>query len=232
LIVAIMIFAVGGGISLYEGIHHIIHPTPIENAMINYIVLGFSIIFEGVSWTFAFIEFRKIKGDMGYIEAVHKSKDPTTFTVFLEDSAALAGLVVALVGIWLGQALNAPVFDGIASTVIGVILGVVAIFLAIETKSLLIGEAADPVIVDDIHNIAEKDPAVTKFVEARTMHFGPYNVLLTMDLVFDKSLPSEDVAEAVDRMEREIRSRHPEISYIYLEAKSVLPEKKEKPKAD
>lgn len=221
LIVAIMIFAVGGGISFYEGVIHALHPEPIESPHINYIVLGFSILFEGVSWTIALLEFRKVKGERGYFQAVRESKDPTIFTVFFEDTAALLGLLVALVGVSLGHMLEMPVLDGVASIVIGAILAGVAILLAVETKSLLIGEAADPSTIADARALAEADPAVACFIRARTMHFGPREVLLNMDLIFERDLGADEVASAIDRLERCLREKHPELRYIYLEAKAM-----------
>jgi cation diffusion facilitator family transporter len=224
LIVAIMIFAVGGGISFYEGVLRLFKPHPMENVYVNYIVLGVSILIEAVSWTVAFREFRKSIGGRSWLETVQESKDPTTFVVFLEDTAALAGLMVALVGISLGHLLHLPALDGAAAIIIGLILGGVAALLAFETKSLLIGEAADKKTVSDVCALAEHDPAVKKFVRARTMHFGPHEVLLTMDLLFDPELHSTDVAAAIDRLEAGIRAVHPEIRYIYLEAKTMIPE--------
>lgn len=221
LIVAIMIFAVGGGISFYEGVLRCLNPEPMHNVNLSYIVLGLSIFFESISWTIAFREFRKAKGDKGYFEAVHESKDPTTFVVFFEDTAALLGLSVALIGIYLGHTLDMPILDGVAAIVIGLILGAVAILLAYETKSLLIGESANKKTVNDIRAIAEADPAVARFIRARTMHFGPHEVLLAMDIIFKPELSSANVAEAIDSLERNIRSLHPELRYIYLEAKSV-----------
>ena len=141
-VVAILIFAVGAGVSIYEGIHHTMHPVAIEKPMINYIVLGISIVFEGVAWYFAFNEFSKAKGKWGYIEAVQRGKDPTMFVVLFEDSAAALGLIVAFLGIWLSQATGILIFDGIASVIIGLILAGTAVWLAYETKSLLIGESA------------------------------------------------------------------------------------------
>jgi len=227
LIVAIMIFAVGGGISFYEGILHCLHPEPMRNIIWNYVVLGFSIVFESISWTVAFREFLKQKGDQGYFESVRTSKDPTTFTVFFEDTAALLGLMAALTGISLGHLLEMPILDGVASIVIGLILGAMATFLAYETKSLLIGEAADKKTVADVQALAEADPAVARFVRARTMHFGPDEVLLTMDLLFQPDLTVAQLAKAIDRLEENIRAIHPKLRYIYLEAKAVTGEAKE-----
>ncbi|MEE8078079.1 MAG: cation diffusion facilitator family transporter, partial [Pseudomonadales bacterium] len=151
-VVAILIFAVGAGISIYEGIRHLINPSPITNPLLNYIVLGLAMIFEGAAWTFALIEFRKEKGRWGYLEAVQRGKDPTLFVVLFEDSAAMLGLVAAAAGIGLAQLTGIPYFDGSASILIGLILAATAIWLAYETQGLLIGESANEGVVDGIRN--------------------------------------------------------------------------------
>ena len=159
-VVAIMIFAVGAGISIYEGIHSLIDPHPVQNPLINYIVLGLAMIFEGFAWYFAWKEFDKASGDRGYYETVRKEKNPTIFVVLFEDSAALLGLLVAFIGIALGQWTGLYMFDGIASIIIGIILGITAAWLAYETKGLLIGESADPKIVESITGMAYNHSAI------------------------------------------------------------------------
>src|SRR5436305_3633306 len=140
LIVAITIFAVGGGVSLYEGISHLMHPQMPENPLWNYLVLGFAFIFEGISWLFGWKAFRKAKGKRGILQAIHMSKDPSAFIVVFEDSGALLGLVIAFCGVFFGRQLDNPYLDGIASIVIGLMLGLMSTFLAYESKGLLIGE--------------------------------------------------------------------------------------------
>jgi cation diffusion facilitator family transporter len=223
LVVAILIFALGGGMSVYEGVIHIAHPNQLKNPIWNYAVLGFAILFESISFLFAIKAFRKEKGDQGIWETVHGSKDPTTFTILFEDTAALLGLLVALAGIFLGHQLDRPYLDGVASITIGVILGVVASFLAYESKGLLIGEGVSPQKLDSIRAIASADPSVVEVRKALTMHFGPNDVLLTLDVRFQKELKSGDIASAVNRLEAKIRDRHPEIRHIFIEAKSLIP---------
>jgi cation diffusion facilitator family transporter len=222
LIVAILIFALGGGMSVYEGVIHILHPHPIQDPTWNYVVLGFAIIFESISFYFALKAFRKEMGTQGVWGTVHTSKDPTTFTILFEDTAALLGLLVALVGIFLGHALNNPYLDGVASIAIGAILGVVAGFLAYESKGLLIGEGVNPETLESIRAIAGADAAVDEVRKALTMHFGPHDVLLTLDIRFQKQLTASEIAEAVDHLEKKIRDRHPEIKHIFIEAKSLI----------
>lgn len=221
LVVAILIFALGGGMSVYEGVVHIAHPNQVKNPTWNYAVLGFAIVFESISFCFAIKAFRKEKGDQGIWETVHASKDPTTFTILFEDTAALLGLLVALTGIFLGHQLNMPYLDGVASITIGVILGVVAGFLAYESKGLLIGEGVNPQTLASIRAIAGADPSVVEVRKALTMHFGPHDVLLTLDVRFQKDLKSGEIAAAINRLEAKIRDRHPEIKHIFIEAKAL-----------
>ena len=154
LIVAVSIFGIGGGMSIYEGITHIQHPAPLENPTINYIVLALAVLFESLSFSVAWRTFRRSpRRGRGTIAAIHHGKDPSLFTVLFEDTAALLGLGVAFVGIFLSHQLDAPWLDGTASIVIGCILVVAALWLAYESRSLLVGEAADPEMVADIRRI-------------------------------------------------------------------------------
>lgn len=221
LIVAILIFAVGGGISIYEGVDRLRHPEPLHDPTWNYVVLSLVILFEGATWAVAFVEFRKVKGDSGYLAAVHASKDPTTFTVLFEDMAAMLGLAAAFLGIALGHALNLSMLDGVASIVIGIILAAVAIFLVYESKGLLIGEGLLPQTLASIRELRERDPAVARLGRALSQHFGPDDVLLTMEIQFQADLTAAAVAAAIERLDKAIRSRHPEIRHIFLEAQSL-----------
>jgi len=224
LIVAILIFAVGGGISLYEGIIHLQHPARLGDPTINYLVLGLAMLFEGWAWTVAFREFRKRKqAGVGYLRAVRASKDPTTFTVLFEDTAAMLGLIVAFVGVFLGHTLQQPWFDGAASVLIGLILAGTAIFLAYESKGLLIGEAVAPQTRADITRACEAEPPVKRLVRALSMHLGPDDVLLTLEIEFQRGLPAEETTAAIERLDRTIRGEHPEIRHIFVEAQSVSP---------
>ncbi|WP_013320784.1 cation diffusion facilitator family transporter [Gloeothece verrucosa] len=221
LIVAILIFAVGGGMSVYEGITHLIHPHPIENPTWNYIVLVLAIFFEGFSWFVAFGEFAPSIGEQSFFEAVRTSKDPTIFTILYEDTAALLGLIVALLGIILGQIFNNPYFDGIASIVIGIILAIVAVLLAYESRGLLIGEGADNHTVQHIRRLAIADSAVADVLRLLTLYFGPHEILLNLDIQFHRHLSAEDIAQAIDRIELSIRTQYPDIKYIFIEAQSI-----------
>lgn len=219
LVVAILIFALGGGMSVYEGVTHLFHPTHSKPTW-NYLVLAIAFVFEGISSIFAFKAFRRELKGRGIFDAIHASKDPTSFTVLFEDSAAMAGLVVAFIGIFLGDILHNPYLDGVASIVIGAILALVAGFLAYETKGLLIGEGVSPEILASIRSIAQADHAVAEVKKSLTMHFGPHEVLLALDVLFQKDLTSEEITTAVNRLEERIRNRHPEIKHIFIEAKA------------
>jgi cation diffusion facilitator family transporter len=220
LVVAILIFALGGGMSVYEGVTHLSHPQ-LHDPTWNYLVLGVAFVFESISLFFAYRAFRREMAGQGVFKTIRASKDPTTFTVLFEDTAALLGLIVAFLGIFLGHQLNNPYLDGVASIVIGAILAVVAGFLAFESKGLLIGEGVDPQVLASIHSILGADAAVEEVREALTMHFGPSDVLLTLDIRFHRDSTAEEIAEAVERVEQRIRHQHPEIKHIFIEAKSL-----------
>ena len=221
LIVAIMIFAVGGGISFYEGVMHIQNPKPLESPIWNYSVLGVAMVFEGISWAVAWREFSEVRGERGFWQTIRESKDPTIYTVIFEDSAALLGLLVALAGIFLTERTGNPVYDGSASIIIGVLLATIAVYLANESKGLLIGEGTDPKTLSDIRRLAESDAAVENVRRPLTMHFGPSNVLLTMEIQFKPTLSAKEIETAVDRIEKQIRTAHPEIKHIMIEAESI-----------
>jgi len=220
LVVAILIFALGGGMSVYEGITHLAHAHAYDPTW-NYVVLGFAFVFESVSFYFAYKAFRGEMNGQGVLATIRASKDPTTFTVLFEDTAALLGLIVAFIGIFLGQQLKNPYLDGVASIVIGAILAVVAGFLAYESKGLLIGEGVDPKTLASIRSLARDDAAVAEVKKSLTMHFGPQDVLLTLDIRFKKHLTAAKITAAVDRLEQKIREQHPEIRHIFIEAKSL-----------
>lgn len=219
-VVAILIFAVGAGVSIYEGVEKIRHPQEITRAYINYIVLGLAIVFEAVVWWVAVKEFNLTKGRRGYLQAVQESKDPSMYTVLLEDTAALLGLVVAMAGIFLAQQLDLPVLDGVASVIIGCILALAAVILAYETKGLLIGEGADPAVVARIRRVAQDDDRIERVNEILTTHMGPADVLLNLSLDFRDRLSSSEVENAISAMERQIKTEFPTVSRIFIEAQS------------
>ncbi|MFV5403844.1 cation diffusion facilitator family transporter [Acinetobacter sp. 228] len=215
-IVALLVFALGAIVSILQGIYHIIQPEEMQNPMINYIVLGIAILCEGFSWLVALKTFRKQKGNMGYFEAFRRSKDPTTFTVLFEDTAALIGLVIALVGIFLAHQLNIPELDGVASILIGVVLAVSAWFLARETKGLLLGETADPKLRENVLNIAQQDAAVFSANGVLTEQMGAHQVIASLSLEFKDDLTSDQIEACVNRIETQIKQLHPEIIALFV----------------
>jgi cation diffusion facilitator family transporter len=219
-VVAILIFAVGAGVSIYEGVLKLMHPHPLSDAYVNYIVLGIAMVFEAGAWWVAFKEFNRTRGSQSLLAAVRRSKDPTVFTVLFEDSAAMLGLVVAFLGIGLGQALDLPILDGAASVAIGLILAVTAALLAYESKGLLIGEGAHREVVDGIERIIRAQPGILRLNEMLTMHLGPKDVLLNLSVDFSDSYGSAQVEEAISAMERAIKSEYPEITRVFIEAQS------------
>ena len=219
-VVAILIFAVGAGLSIYEGIDKLQDPHPVVNPTVNYVVLSVAMVFEAVAWWIAFTAFRKEKGNLGYLTAVRRSKDPTVFTVLFEDSAAMLGLIVAFAGIAIGQAYDLPILDAVASIVIGLILALTAALLAYESKGLLIGESVRIEVEKGLRRIVDAQPGITAINEMLTMHLGPRDVLLNLSLDFTDSLSSGDVETSISRMEKEIKSQFPEISRVFIEAQS------------
>ncbi len=221
-IVALLVFALGAIVSIYQGIHHIYHPEAMSNPMINYIVLGIAILCEGTSWFVALKAFRKVKGKQGYFEAFRRSKDPTTFTVLFEDTAALIGLFIALIGIYLSHALNMPMLDGLASVLIGVVLAISAILLARETKGLLMGETADPQLRHNVLNVAELDPAVHSANGVLTEQMGAHQVIASLSLEFKDNLTSDEIEACVNRIEAQIKQLHPEIVALFVKPQSKV----------
>ena len=220
-VVAILIFAIGAGISFYEGINKLLHPHPIKSPHINYIVLGAAFIFEAVAWTIAYKEFRKAQGSekpFHIFTAVRESKDPATFTVLFEDTAAMLGLIAATAGVAGAHVFDLQWADGAASIVIGAILAATAIFLARETKGLLIGEAASPTVVQGVRETVHEVPHIININELRTMHLAPHEILLALSVDFADGVSSEQVEMAVSTLEQTIKGRHPEVRRIFIEA--------------
>lgn len=219
-VVAILVFALGAGISIYEGLHHIAHPVEISSPVVNYIVLGLAILFEGFSLYVALTEFIKIKGRKSTIRAVKEGKDSTLFVVLFEDSAAMAGLIVALGGITLAQLTGALWWDGVASVIIGLILGGTAFWLAWETKSLLIGESAETETVNSIKELASSQPGVCHVNEVLTLHMGPEFILVTISIDFEDSLPAGQVEHTISQLDQLIKAKHEWVRRVFIEAEA------------
>jgi cation diffusion facilitator family transporter len=215
-IVALAIFAVGAGASIFEGVRHIRSPVAIKNPAVNYVVLALALVFEGGSWWVAFKQFRGAKGDSGYLEAVRKSKDPTTFTVLAEDTGAILGILIALAGTVAARVLDRPVLDGAASIAIGVLLGLIAIVLARETKGLLIGEPARSELVSSICAMASAQPGIERSNGLFTVHIGPRQVVAALSVDFTDTLSAGEVETIVATLEDRVRKAYPEVVSLLI----------------
>ena len=219
-VVAIMIFGVGAGVSIYKGVHHIIHPAAIQNPYLNYIVLALALLFEGAAWYFALTEFTRAKGKWGYLQAVQREKDPTMFVVLFEDSAALLGIIVAFLGIFLSQITANAIFDGIASVIIGLILAGTAAWLAYETKGLLIGESANRDVIRGVRQVVQTHDFIEHVNEILTMHMGPDFILLNLSVDFKDTVSAGDLEKTIAGLNQAIKQKYPRIKRIFVEAEA------------
>ncbi len=223
-IVAISIFGIGGGMSLYEGISYISQITPdthLGDPTAAYIVLAICFLIEGATFTVAVRHFLKAKGELGAWQFIKQSKDPSLYAVVFEDSAALLGLVFAFLGIFLGHMFNNPYLDGVASIAIGLLLMSVAWFLASRTKGLLLGEGVNSEELADIRRRVESDPAVERAGDILTMYMGPHELLVNMGVCFFAGTTAEQMHESIRRVEADLSSAYPEINRVYIEAESL-----------
>ncbi len=202
--------------SVYEGIIHIAHPEPAVSPLIAYAVLLIAFLLEGWSTLEAFQDFRKAKGDLSWFQAVRQSKDPPAFIVLLENGAAMAGIITAAAGLMLSQLSGDPFFDGAASVVIGVILGLTAMLLAYESKGLLIGEAADPVLVKNLRHLASGQPGVVGVGHVLTVHSSPDQITVMMNVDFRDDMLAGEVERIVCRIEEEARDRWPAVRRLFV----------------
>lgn len=221
-VVAILIFAVGAGVSLYEGVDKVLHPHAITDTYINYIVLGLAFVFEAGAWWMAYKGFEATRGRRGHLEAIRQSKDPTIFTVLLEDTAAMLGIIVAAIGIGLADLTGLTWLDGAATIVIGFILAGIALLLAYETKGLLIGEAASPAVIRGIRKIVRETEGVAQINEFLTVHFGPQDILATISVDFEDGIASEAIEAAVTAMETRIKESYPRVSRVFIEVQGKM----------
>jgi len=218
LLVAVLIFGVGGGISAYEGILHILHPVTIQKSLWNYLVLGFAFIFEGASLAIALRAFFDKHGPRNLLKNIIASKDPTTYTVIAEDSAAIGGILIAAAGVWLSGLFRMPALDGAASVLIGLLLAGVATFLIRECRGLLVGEGVNRKTAREIANLVSKESLVKAVAWPVTMYLGPENILLNLDVEFRPAASAADVADSIEGMKASIQKRFPYIRRIYVEA--------------
>jgi len=221
-VVAVLVFALGAGVSVYEGILHIAEPEPAVSPIIAYGVLLVAFLLEGGSTWEAFKEFKEAKGKLGWIKAIQQSKDPTGFIVLLENGAAMFGIIAAAVGLGVSQFTGDPRYDGAASIVIGAILGITAFFLAYESKALLIGEAADPEIVTALRDMVEAKRGVTTVGEILTVHSAPDEITAMLSVDFDDEISARDVERIVCEIEEEATDRLPVVHRLYIRPRSPV----------
>jgi cation diffusion facilitator family transporter len=219
-VVAVLVFALGAGISLYEGVLHVLSPTPIQNATVIYVVLTLSAVFDGTTWWIALKNFKGRSTFSRIFGAIHESKDPPSFMVLFEDSAALIGLLIAFVGTYISVRLDMPILDGVASILIGCVLAATAALLARETKGLLIGEAADPAIVKSIINAAEKLEGVAHANGVMTLHLAPRQIAVALSLEFADELRTPEIEAKVIELERRLRDLHPDVIALFVKPQS------------
>jgi len=220
-VVALLIFALGAGVSAYQGIHRLLDPQAIERPVVIYIVLAASLIFEGGSWIVGARAFRQTKRKLGWWEAFRQSKDPPAFIVVFEDSAAVLGLLVAAGGTTAAILTGDSRWDGVASLLIAAILAGVALLLGQESKALLIGERADPALSDAIIRMAAGMAGVCKANSIATVQLAPNNIVAYLSIDFFDYLRAPDIEHAVVELEKQIRAAHPEVSALFVKPQSV-----------
>jgi cation diffusion facilitator family transporter len=221
LIVAVIFFAVGGGVSVYEGILRLLHPEPLRDPTLAYIVLAVATVFDGGSLVVGLRALHRAAPGQSIAHVVREGKDPSLFTVVLEDIADLAGIAIAFLGVWLGHRLGSPHLDGAASIGVGLVLATVATILVVQCRTLLVGERASDAVLAAVRDAAEASDAMTRIERPLTMQLGPHDVLLALGVQFEPDITAEDVSRAVASFEAGVRERRPEVRHIYVEAHSL-----------
>ncbi|GAA4326421.1 cation diffusion facilitator family transporter [Mucilaginibacter gynuensis] len=220
-IVSLLFFALGGGMSVYEGILHLQHPETIRKPVWNYVVLGIAFVFDGISLITALRAFNKQRGRTPFWRAVKNSKDPATFVVLFEDLADVIGISIAFAGILLSQLLQNPLIDGIASILIGLLLTAVAVLLVRESRSLLMGETVAADELAEVKALMEQQAGVQKTIRQRSMYLGPEEVLLQADVVFEPALQAREIAGIIRRLREQVQQAYPHYRHVFIEP--VLP---------
>jgi cation diffusion facilitator family transporter len=224
-VVAILLFSLGAGVAIYEGVEKLIDPHPVVDPLVNYIVLAIAFALESVSAARAVQEFNRRRGNVPALIALRASKDPALFTVLLEDAAALIGLTIAAIGIAVSDITGSPTADGYASVLIGLLLGAVAAFMSIEIRSLIIGEAASPAVLQDIRATIEAEQGAGRPIHAindiRTMHLGPTDILVAVSVDFEDGVSAGAIEAVTSRVERAIKAKRPSVRRFFMEGQSV-----------
>lgn len=219
-VVAVLLFALGAGVSLYEGLLHLLNPVPVHDIRVNYIVLALAFLFEATSWWIAVRGFNESKGNVGWWRAIRDSKDPPAFTVLLEDSAALVGIVIAAASLLISEHFGIAEMDGVGSLLIGVLLGVTAFFIAQETKALLIGERASPAMRASILEVAATVAGIEAVHDLLTVHLSPTQIVVAFDIEFKDELTTPEIELCVQRLEARIKERHAEVRALFVKPRA------------
>lgn len=220
-IVALLLFGLGAGVSLYQGVRHVIHRRPVDQPLVSYLDLALSFLFEGASWRVAWRAFAKAGGRLGFWAAFRQSKDPPTFMVLFEDSAALIGIVIAATGILAADLLAMPLFDGDASILIGLVLAITALLLAVESKSLLVGERASPALVAAVRRIAQGQSGVIGANSVLTAQLAPHQAIVGLSIEFDPRLTAPEIEDCVAAIEARVSAQHPDVSALFVKPQSA-----------
>jgi cation diffusion facilitator family transporter len=224
-IVAMVLFSLGAGVAIYEGIEKVLHPHPLQNVFAAYAVLAVAFCLEGYSMLNAVGELKgRHEARHGFVEALRRSKDPTLFAIVLEDLAAILGLSIAFVGTLVAHLGGYEKADGIASILIGLVLASVAAFMSHEIKSLIVGEAASRVVQAGLREIIAGEVGdmkpIRKINDLRTMHLGPHDVLVTASVDFHDSINARTVEAVTGRLQSAIKSRFPDVRHLFIEVQS------------
>lgn len=217
LIVGVLIFGVGGGVSFYEGVLHYLHPPPLEDPKWNYVVLACAFVFEGASFAMAWRQFSRERGERPFWRALRTSKDPSTFTVIAEDGAALAGLLLAAIGVYVSHRFDRPELDGAASMAIGVLLAGVALLLIRESRGLLVGEGLPPGVARKVRDRVAARDGILDAGPVRSMYVGPDDLLITLHVQVDTALSGSDLTALLEDLKAEVRQLCPASSHIYVD---------------
>ncbi|MGZ3172095.1 MAG: cation diffusion facilitator family transporter [Croceibacterium sp.] len=215
-VVAMLVFSLGAGVSIYEGILHLLHPEPTEGVLVAFIVLGVAVVLEGWSTLAALKQFNVARGDKSVFRAIRDSKDAPNLVVLLENSGAIVGLLIAAAGLGLSTITGSPAFDGIASVLIGLVLAAMAVMLLIEAKGLLIGEAADPALVEALHNCTQAHAGVVEVKEVLTVHLAPDRIVAIISADFDDAISAREVEQTVADIELTIAGQYPWVTRVYI----------------
>ena len=217
-LVALCMFTIGATFAVYKGITRIRHPVPLENVKLSYFVLAFALVFEFIAWCVAAREFGRLRGGRGIWQALQDTRDPAVITVLFEDSAALVGILIAAVGIGLSVYTGNSFFDGVASIMIGITLGIVGFFLSMESRDLLLGESASRKDRAVIRKVLHSFPEVERIIELLTVHIAPDDILLNANIEFQDGMTTERIERIIDEIETAIRNKLPRVKKIFIEA--------------